>query len=66
MTFPATRFGNPDSQCRTACGGQAPPFLIRLESIPATPENVERIRKRVEEINNRLCESNTPFRLRVA
>ncbi len=39
--------------------------IIRLETLPATPGNVERIQERVRELNRRLAESGTPFRLRV-
>lgn len=40
-------------------------IVLRLEDLPATPLNVERIRERVRLLNQRLLESGTPFRLRV-
>ncbi len=43
----------------------APPVIIRLQALPATPCNLERIRERVRLLNRRLAASGTPFRLRV-
>ncbi|HOK45900.1 MAG TPA: hypothetical protein PLA43_10880 [Bryobacteraceae bacterium] len=40
-------------------------IILRLEDLPATPVNLERIRERVRLLNLRLLESGTPFRLRV-
>lgn len=45
--------------------GQNGATIIRLETLPATPGNVERIQERVRALNRRLAESGTPFRLRV-
>jgi hypothetical protein len=42
-----------------------PPFVLRLEGVPPTPVCLARIRKRVEEINQRLRQSEVPFRLRI-
>ena len=42
-----------------------PPFVLRLEEVPATPVRLARIRKRVEEINRQLRQSEIPVRLRV-
>ncbi len=48
-------------------GGEGPtrPVILRLEDLPATPGNVERIRERVRLLNRHLAASGTPFRLRV-
>ena len=43
----------------------AQPVILRLEDVPATPHNLERIRERVRLLNQRLAASGTPFRLRV-
>lgn len=40
-------------------------ILLRLEDTPATPPNLERIRKRVRALNRRLADLGTPFRLQV-
>jgi hypothetical protein len=42
-----------------------PPFVLRLEGVPPTPASLARIRKRVEEINRQLRQSEVPFRLRM-
>jgi hypothetical protein len=42
------------------------PVILRLEDLPATPHNLERIRERVRLLNQRLAASGTPLRLRVA
>jgi len=39
--------------------------IFRCEDLPATPSNLERIRKRIRLLNRRLSESGTPFHLRV-
>ncbi len=39
--------------------------ILRLEDLPATRSNLERIRERVRLLNRRLAASGTPFRLRV-
>ena len=39
--------------------------ILRLEDLPATPSNLERIRDQVRSLNRRLADSGTPFRLRV-
>lgn len=41
------------------------PMILRLEDLPATPHNLERIRERVRLLNQRLAASGTPLRLRV-
>ena len=41
------------------------PVILRLEDLPATPRNLERIRERVRLLNRQLAASGTPFRLRV-
>lgn len=41
------------------------PVILRLEELPATPHNLERIRERVRILNRRLAAAGTPFRLRV-
>jgi len=41
------------------------PVLLRLEALPATPGNVERVRERIRLLNRRLADSGTPLRLRV-
>ena len=43
----------------------AQPMILRLEDLPATPHNLERIRERVRLLNQRLAASGTPLRLRV-
>lgn len=39
--------------------------IVRLEDLPATPHNVERMRERVRALNRMLADSGTPLRLRV-
>ena len=41
------------------------PIILRLEDLPATPRNLERIRERVRMLNQQLAASGTPLRLRV-
>ena len=41
------------------------PIVLRLEGVPATPTNVERIRLRVDELNSELAASRVPFRVRL-
>ena len=41
------------------------PFILRLDSVPATAENRSRIGERVRLLNRALEESGTPFRLRL-
>jgi hypothetical protein len=41
------------------------PVVLRLESIPATARNLERVRERVRSLNSLLAASDVPFRLRV-
>jgi hypothetical protein len=43
----------------------ARPIVLRLEALPATPRNLERIREQVRLLNLRLAKTGTPFRLRV-
>jgi hypothetical protein len=40
-------------------------IILRLEDVPATPRNLERIRERIRLLNQRLAESGAQFRLRV-
>ena len=40
-------------------------FILRLEDLQASPNNVERMRERVTQLNRRLAESGAPFRLRL-
>lgn len=44
---------------------RARPVILRLEDLPATPHNLERIRERVQILNRQLAAAGTPFRLRV-
>ena len=46
-------------------GDGTQPVVLRLEDLPATPRNLERIRQQVEYLNRRLALSGAPFRLRV-
>jgi hypothetical protein len=39
--------------------------ILRLEDLPATRPNIERIRERVRQLNRHLAASGTPLRLRV-
>ena len=41
-------------------------FILRFEDLPASPENVERMRERVTQLNRRLAGLGAPFRLRLA
>ncbi len=41
------------------------PILLRLEAVPATAQNLDRVRQRIHELNRRLAAAGTPFRLRV-
>ncbi len=41
------------------------PVILRLEDLPATPGNLERIRERVRILNRQLAAAGTSFRLRV-
>jgi hypothetical protein len=50
---------------RSAAGPEVPPFVLRLDQLPATPVSLERIRSRVEDINRQLRRSKVPFRLRM-
>ena len=50
---------------RGAAGPEVPPFVLRLDQLPATPVSLERIRSRVEDINRQLRRSKVPFRLRM-
>lgn len=43
----------------------APAIILRLEDLPSTPQNLERIREKVRQLNERLAESGTPFQLRL-
>ena len=40
-------------------------FILRFEDLPANPDNVERMRDRVRQLNRRLAESGAPFRFRL-
>lgn len=50
---------------RPAGEDRARTFIFRIEDLPASPGNLERMRKRVSRLNRRLAESGTPFRVRV-
>jgi len=50
---------------RSAAGPEVPPFVLRLDQLPATPVSLERIRKRVEDINRQFRQLKVPFRLRM-
>jgi hypothetical protein len=39
--------------------------ILRLDELPATPRNLERIRERIRVLNERLAGSGTPLRLRI-
>jgi hypothetical protein len=41
------------------------PIIVRLENIPATPQNRKQIEDRIRDLNRILEESGTPFRLRL-
>jgi hypothetical protein len=41
------------------------PVILRLEDLPATPCNLERLQERVRQLNRLLADSGTPLRLRV-
>jgi len=53
------------NDCQVEASGPGEPLILRLESIPATARNLERIRARVRSLNSRLAASDAPFRLRV-
>jgi len=40
-------------------------MVIRLENLPATAENLERLRERARRLNRQLAASAMPFRVRV-
>ena len=42
-----------------------PADILRLEDLPATPHNLERVREHVRMLNQQLAASGTPLRLRV-
>ena len=44
---------------------RAASFILRFEDLPAIPDNVERMRDRVRQLNRRLAESGAPFRFRL-
>jgi len=44
---------------------EAQGVILRLEDVPATPINVERIRERIRLLNRQLAASGTPLRLRM-
>lgn len=50
---------------RDAVKPAVPPFVLRLEGVPATPACLARIRRRVDEINRQLQQSEVPVRLRI-
>ena len=57
---------NQQSDHRGRTGDErARPVILRLEDLPATPINLDRIRERVRLLNRHLAASGTPFRLRV-
>ena len=44
---------------------RAASLILRFENLPAIPDNVERMRDRVRQLNRRLAESGAPFRFRL-
>jgi hypothetical protein len=46
-------------------GARPKTMVIRLENLPATAENLERIRERALRLNRQLAASAMPFRVRV-
>lgn len=44
---------------------EAHAFILRLEDVPATAGNIDRIRGRVRLLNRQLAASGVPFRLRI-
>ncbi|MCL5743840.1 MAG: hypothetical protein M1541_07910 [Acidobacteria bacterium] len=54
-----------DGRSRVSGEERPQPVILRLENLPATPRNLERIRERVRLLNRLLADSGTPFRLRV-
>ncbi len=57
---------NQQSDGRGRTGEERPrPVILRLDDLPATTSNLERIRERIRLLNRRLAASGTPFRLRV-
>jgi hypothetical protein len=53
-----------DSQGNAGCR-DTPPIVVRLRDLPATPGNLDRIRRRVHQINHELTRAGAPFRLRL-
>lgn len=51
--------------CSSGRDDSGQPIILRLEDLPATPHNVERVRERVRMLNQQLAASGTPLRLRV-
>ncbi len=56
---------NESRDCIPKVEGPAGEIILRFEDVPATPRNLEHVRERVRLLNQRLAESDTPFRLRV-
>lgn len=56
-----------DNDCGRVSGREheAQEVILRLEDVPATPGNIERIRERLRLLNRQLAASGTPFRLRM-
>jgi hypothetical protein len=46
-------------------GSRGQPVILRLDDVPATPHNLERMEERIRELNRLLAASGTPVRLRV-
>ncbi len=44
---------------------EAPPIVLRFDLLPATPASLARMRRRVDDINQRLRLSDIPFQLRI-
>ena len=61
---PITKYPQSDGWGRRG-EGHSRPVILRLEDLPATPGNIERIREQVRLMNRRLMASGTPFRLKV-
>lgn len=41
------------------------PVILRFDRLPATPQNMNRIRGRIQDLNRRLEQAGVPLRLRI-
>jgi hypothetical protein len=64
VSFSSSKNGG-GSQNGSAEKGRLQGLVLRLDSVPETPENRARISERVRVLNRALEESGTPFRLRL-